>query len=201
MDKSSFNVDFQNADLSSKIVSGLERISEAYKVLLWDHAKVIGLSPIQIHLLIFLRYHHEDHCNVSALAKEFNVTKPTISDAVKVLDKKGMIKKITSPIDKRAYSITLTKVGKKTVAATEHFANPIKKIVDQCSKKEQVQFFDTLSRVIYQLNQTGVLQVQRTCYSCKFHQKKAGQSFCKLLDQTLRSQDIRLDCPEFAGKD
>ena len=93
MPKSAFNPDQQNNDLASKTVAALERISQVYRLLLWDHAKDLGLSPIQIQLLIFVGHHKAALCNVSYLAKEFNVTKPTISDAVRVLFQKGTIEK------------------------------------------------------------------------------------------------------------
>ena len=80
MNEQVFDVNFQNQDLASRIVAGMERIAESYRVLLWDYAKTTGLSPIQIQMLIFMRYHAEEWCNVSALAREFNMTKPTISD-------------------------------------------------------------------------------------------------------------------------
>lgn len=52
MSKSIFDPKNQIKDVSSKIVAGLERISEAFKVLLWEKAKALGLSPIQIQILI-----------------------------------------------------------------------------------------------------------------------------------------------------
>ena len=38
-------------DLNTKIAEGLGRISEVFKVLLWDYAKQLKLSPIQIQIL------------------------------------------------------------------------------------------------------------------------------------------------------
>ena len=66
-------------ELESKILNGLERLSEVLKSLLWEKAKIHGISPIQIQILLFVSNHHLDICNVSYLAKEFNVTKATIS--------------------------------------------------------------------------------------------------------------------------
>ena len=153
MKKSIFDLEFQNADMSSKISAGLERLSEAYRVLLWEHAKVIGLSPIQIQILIFVAFHDESLCNVSQLAQEFNVTKPTISDAVRVLNKKGLIAKITSPTDKRAYSIALSKEGNAMVKKTQHFAQPIHTLFDQIEQKEQ-GMASKHCQTVHQRNQT-----------------------------------------------
>ena len=48
-----------------KLLIGLERISQAFKVLLWNKAKEYGLSPIQIQILIFVAHHKSEYNNVS----------------------------------------------------------------------------------------------------------------------------------------
>lgn len=201
MKKSVFDIEFQQKSITSKIVVGLERISEVFKVLLWEHAKVIGLSPIQIQLLIFIAYHKSELCNVSHLAKEFNVTKPTISDAVRILDKKKYIIKDYSLPDNRSYSILLSDLGKNIVSETENFANPIESQLQNIETSDLENVFETLSKLIYQLNSIGVLTVQRTCFSCKFYEKSTTKSYCKLLEKKLLNSDIRLDCPEHEKKD
>tara|TARA_R110000772_G_scaffold33973_1_gene82681 strand:- start:1390 stop:2001 length:612 start_codon:yes stop_codon:yes gene_type:complete len=197
MDKSIFNPDHQETDVSSKIIAGLERISEAFKVLLWDKAKLLGLSPIQIQILIFIAYHKTEFCNVSHLAKEFNITKPTISDAIRVLDKKGLITKEYSSSDSRSYSIGLSQAGTETIGQISDFANPLKMQLNAVGSSELEALFGTLSKLIYQLNTSGILSVQRTCYGCKFYSKKSDQDYCNLLNKKLLNKDIRLDCPEF----
>lgn len=200
IDKSVFNPDQQQKDVSSKIVAGLERISEVFKVLLWDKAKTVGLSPIQIQLLIFIAFHKQELCNVSHLAKEFNVTKPTVSDAIKVLDKKGMIIKDFSSSDSRSYSIGLSPLGHKMISEINDFANPLKTQLDIFGQSDLEGIFKTLSELIYKLNRSGILTVQRTCYGCKFHEKNNTADYCKLLEKELLNRDIRLDCPEYVGK-
>lgn len=197
MDRKIFDLAFQNQDLPSKIVAGLERVANAFRVLLWTYAKDLGLSPIQIQLLIFVKYHPEEQCTVSALAKAFNLTKPTISDAVRVLHQKNLIEKAPSSTDKRGYSIFLTPTGVEVVDRTEQFPEPVNAIVEKWSSQEQVQFFTSLNQLIFQLNRAGVLSVQRTCFGCRFYEKNKGSHYCKWLDQPLYDEDIRIDCPEF----
>ncbi|MEO1031932.1 MAG: MarR family winged helix-turn-helix transcriptional regulator [Bacteroidota bacterium] len=197
MKESSFNPDQQEQDISSKIVAGLERISEVFKVLLWEKAKLVGLSPIQIQILVFIAYHKQSLCNVSYLAKEFNVTKPTISDAVRALDKKDLIVKDYSSSDNRSYSISLSKSGKKIVSATDDFADPLKTQLERLPQSELQSLFGTISQLIYKLNRSGILNVQRTCYGCQFYTKNDSRDYCNLLKTDLLKQDIRLDCPEF----
>ncbi len=200
MKDSTFNPEQQQKDISSKIVAGLERVSEVFKILLWEKAKLVGLSPIQIQILIFVAFHKDNLCNVSHLAKEFNVTKPTISDAIRVLDKKGMIEKDFSSSDNRSYSIRISELGNDIIAQTYNFSTPLKKQVDNLSQPELESLFGTLSQLIFKLHQSGILSVQRTCYSCKFYQKNQESDYCNLLQQELLQQDIRLDCPEYEEK-
>lgn len=200
MKESTFNPAQQEKDISSKIVAGMERVSEVYKILLWEKAKLVGLSPIQIQILIFIAFHKRELCNVSHLAKEFNVTKPTVSDAIKVLDKKGLILKDYSSFDSRSYSITLSELGTEIISQTYDFSNPLKKQIDSFSSSELESLFVTLSQLIYKLNRNGILSVQRTCYGCKFYQKNQESDYCNLLQKELLNREIRLDCPECEEK-
>jgi len=197
MSKSVFNTAIQD-NLSYKITVGLERISEAYNALLWEHAKVVGLSPIQIQILIFVAYHTPDLCTISYLAKEFNVTKPTVSDAVKALFTKELILKNTSLQDHRSYSITLTNAGQQVLETIDQYANPIVAEVNKLDTQKQQQFYTILQRLISGLNKKGVLEVQRNCLGCKFYSSMGKDShYCSFLDEQLTAQTLRLDCPEF----
>ncbi|WP_299622820.1 MarR family winged helix-turn-helix transcriptional regulator [uncultured Tenacibaculum sp.] len=200
MNESTFNPEQQEKDISSKIVAGLERVSEVFKKLLWEKAKLIGLSPIQIQILIFITFHKRDLCNVSHLAKEFNVTKPTISDAIRVLHKKELIIKDYSSSDNRSYTIILSEKGKDIVNETQGFSNPLKNQVDNFEQQEKESLFETLSTLIHKLNKNGILSVQRTCYGCKFYQKNDTSHFCNLLNTQLHTTEIRLDCSDFEIK-
>lgn len=200
MENSLFNPERQEQDISSKIVVGLERISEVFKLLLWDKAKIVGLSPIQIQILIFIAFHKQELCNVSHLAKEFNVTKPTISDAVRVLNKKDMVTKDFSSSDSRSYSIQLTELGKKLVTETNDFAKPLKTQMDKFNENELESLLGSISELIYKLNRSGILSVQRTCFGCTFYEKNNGANYCNLLQKELKTTEIRLDCPEYEEK-
>jgi DNA-binding MarR family transcriptional regulator len=192
-----FNLKLQNTSLDNKIVAGLERLSQVFRVLLWEKAKLHGLSPIQIQLLIFIQHHSPDKSTISYLAQEFNVTKPTISDAIKVLEQKKMIKKQADEVDTRSYHIQLTAAGKNIVSDTEHFVNPITEIIAEIKQPEKLVLWQNITKLITQLHQSGAISVQRTCHYCKHFSSKNKAPYCKLLEQKLLQQDIRIDCAEF----
>lgn len=197
IEMSVFNLDHQNASLDTKIVAGLERLSQVFRILLWEKAKEYSLSPIQIQLLVFIQYHSRDKATVSYLAQEFNVTKPTISDAIKVLEQKKLIKKYTDSTDARSYTIQLTAEGKKVVSETDNYANPLTEIIARANEKDKVVLWQNISTLIIQLNRLDVISVQRTCFNCKFYSEKGKTHFCRLLNQKIETKDIRIDCMEF----
>ncbi len=199
MKKTIFNNAYQN-DITNKVVVGLERISEAFKVLLWEHAKVVGLSPIQIQIILFIAHHKIDLCTVSYLAQEFNVTKPTISDAVRVLLKKELIEKKTASSDNRSYAIALTPIGEELLHKIEDFASPIKSQLLSIDPDEVKQIYHTITKLIYGLNKSGILNIQRNCYSCSFYEQNEGNHYCNYLKMPLKNHEIRIDCPEYEEK-
>jgi DNA-binding MarR family transcriptional regulator len=194
--KSVFDPDFQTQNLSSKIVVALERIAEAFKVGLWDESKKYQLSPIQIQILIFLRFHSPEKCKVSYLAKEFNITKATVSDAVKVLLAKELIYKQIEPEDTRSYQLFLSESGKKIAQASAFFSGNFEKAISQIPDNDQFNLFNQLYTLIAKLNQAGVVSVQRMCFNCQFYQANQGTHFCQFLQQSLKTDDLRVDCPE-----
>ncbi|WP_020528093.1 MarR family winged helix-turn-helix transcriptional regulator [Flexithrix dorotheae] len=199
MKESVFNPEQQLGNLDSKIIVALERISEAFRVNLWNESKDTGLSPIQIQLLIFMAFHGQDKCKVTYLAKEFNMTKATISDAVKILDKKALIDKSTDPEDSRSYTIQLTAQGREVAKKSALFANGFSKALSGNSPKQKTDFLVQLLQFIDQLHRSGVIQIQRMCFSCGHYRQKEGH-YCELLNKPLLSFELRVDCPEHQEK-
>jgi DNA-binding MarR family transcriptional regulator len=196
MEKSVFLPETQEKELESKIVVALERISEAFRVLLWNESKEFGLSPIQIQILIFINFHEEKLCKVSYLAEEFSLTKATISDSIKVLLQKSLIEKIVDEQDTRSYSIRLTQEGKTTSQKLSLFANTLKKPLNTLSEAQKKDLWNSLVVMIQSLQQANIISLQRMCLNCQNYQKEDNKHFCKLLGQELTQEALRIDCSE-----
>jgi DNA-binding MarR family transcriptional regulator len=195
-----FNPHYNSINTTSKIVVALERISEAFRVLLWQAGKEHGLSPLQIQLLIFLLHHPAIQRKVSYLAQEFNMTKPTISDAVRSLTDKELITKETEPLDTRSYTIHLTQKGRMLAEETATFTQQLGNALAGTAPIEQELLLEQLLRLIHSFHQEGILTMQRTCFTCRYHIKNsmsdgAGHSYCNILEQPLGAADVRIDCP------
>jgi DNA-binding MarR family transcriptional regulator len=194
MDYSPFDPAAQHQSASRKIVIALERIAEAFRVLLWNEGKALGLSPIQIQTLIFLLFHEPEKRKVSFLAGEFNMTKATISDAVKALEQKGLIEKEYEPHDTRSYVIHLTERGRELAQQTSLFAGELLAPIEKMAESEQENLLLGLLEIIRHLNSAGVITPQRMCYTCAHY--ASDPPYCRLLNQALAPADVRVDCPE-----
>ncbi len=196
MKYSSFNLNEQNQKVESRIVVALERISEAFRVLLWNESKENSLSPIQIQILIFVYFHSSEKCKVGYLADEFNMTKATISDSVKVLLAKDLVSKEIDPTDTRSYSLSLTTEGIKTAQKASFFASSIEQPLEKLTAEQKTIMLNGLLKLIYELNKSGVITIQRMCFTCSNYQVDKGVHYCKLLKSQLAENELRVDCPE-----
>ena len=144
MNTSDFDLNHQNRNTESKIIASLERISQAFRVLLWQQSKEHSLSPIQVQVLIFLLHHSNEKRKVSYLADEFNMTKATISDTVKTLEQKGLISKEFEPEDTRSYIINLTEKGKNIAHKTSLFTKEIRTPIERIEAGDKENLLDVL---------------------------------------------------------
>ncbi len=194
--KSPFDPEFQNKNLDAKIIAGFERISEVFRVLLWEKGKQIKLSPIQIQILTFLKFHDTNLCTVNNLAIEFNMTPATISDAVSSLVRKKLIKKIQNENDKRFTFLKLTSTGEKYIQNAGTFVDILYDSLKELNSEEKEYLLFALLKIIDKLNQQNILITRRICFTCTYFQRKDGGFYCKFLEMKLDIKDLRIDCPE-----
>jgi DNA-binding MarR family transcriptional regulator len=198
MKKSDFDLQIQNQFTESKIVASLERISQAFRVLLWQQTKEFSLSPIQVQVLVFLLHHKSVTRKVSYLAEEFNLTKATISDTIKTLEHKKLISKEYDTEDTRSYIIHLTTQGKAVAKQISFFSNEIRSPIAKLSTEEKDVLYNSLLQILHHLNEKKVVSIQRMCLTCNYYQsfKNSKKHFCKLLNINLHQNELRIDCPE-----
>ena len=199
--ESIFEPSSQHGDVDSKIVASLERLSQVFRVLLREKAQEHELSPIQGQFLVHLLFHDVELRRVGQLAREFGLTRATVSDAVSSLEKKGLIHRDPWPEDRRVVTLRLTPAGEELAAGLSTWANPVKERLDPSSPEEKEVVMRFLMRLIASLQRSGVITVSRMCVTCRFfrpdeHPGSDSPHHCALLDVPLTGSDLRADCPE-----
>ena len=201
MTDSVFDLENQHQRVDSKIVAALERLNQAFRVLLWEQAQQHGLSPIQIQILVFLLQHNTSLGRVGHLAREFGMTAATVSDAVSALEDKKLLARITSRHDRRVINLKLTPAGKKLSNMLSNWADGIRDAVTALPQREQISALQTFLKLIESLQQAEIVTVARMCTTCKFfgrnaHPGSSAPHHCNLLDKPLAVADLRVDCAE-----
>lgn len=189
----------QHGDVDAKIVAALDRLGQAFRVLLREEAKAEGLSPIQIQTLVYLRF--LGPARASALAERFDLTAATVSEVVRVLVAKGFVAKAPDPTDGRARVLRLTPSGRALADRLSGWADGMRAHLGGHSDAEKVVVMRFLMDLIGHLQRAGVVTVARMCVTCRYfgrdrHPDPEAPHHCNLLDAPLRLHDLRMDCPE-----
>jgi len=188
----------QNSNPQAKLLATLERLSQVIKTLQIQESQATGLSPIQHQIIKFTSTHPNSMNTVGLLATELNLTKATISDAVRVLIDKRLLTKEASTKDQRSYVLKPTKLGKQIIERHQFVYEGIAEVLEELSADKVEELLSLNLELIGKLKAKGLISTQRICFNCKhFNNDPYGKMYCKLLEQPLEPAGIRLDCPEF----
>ena len=190
------------SELDHLLIVSLEKLSQVFRSLLWDNAKQMNLSPIQIQFLIYIHSHLKKFSSVSEIARVFNLTAPTVSDAVKSLESKGMIQKIVSRRDRRRYPIALTRKGREVARNLSTWYEPLLKHLPNATaeKRESVLLF--LLEFMDSLKHEKLLSDINPCISCVFFSVEKSENgsdefSCTFRKVSLNGGQLQLNCPNY----
>jgi len=184
-------------ELNLKIIEGLERISEIFRIQLWRESLKYKLNPTQSLILLSLRQH--SHLTQKDIQNLLSTDKTTISKSVKSLEEKKLIEKIIDPNDQRKKYIYLTPKGKKITKELSLFY----KIFLQVLKKfpfSQEEIYEFIYNFIYNSYKLNFIDTQKMCFTCKFFSSQNGENYCSYLNKTLYKRDIQVDCTDHREK-
>jgi DNA-binding MarR family transcriptional regulator len=196
-----FEPSSQHGDVDKKVVASLERLSQAFRVLLQEEAQRQSLSPIQARFLVHLLHHDDELGRVGRLAAEFSLSRATVSEAVGTLEAKGLVRREPWPRDGRVATLRLTPEGEEVAVGLSGWANVVEEQLESFAPGEKEAVMRFLMRLISALQGAGVITVARMCMSCRFfrpdaYPRSVSPHYCALLDLPLSGADLRTDCPE-----
>jgi DNA-binding MarR family transcriptional regulator len=185
-------------DVDAKLVAALERVGQALRVQMWDTAKRHGLSPTQLHVLLRLASDPPARRRIGVLAGELDITHPTVSDAVAVLGRKGLVDR--DPASRKA-ALSLSARGRAVAAGVAGWDRRTREQLAALPAADKEATLRLLLDLIAGLQSSGAITVARTCVTCRFfrrdaHPGSAQPHHCALVDAPLGSGDLRVDCAE-----
>lgn len=182
--------------LAATVVAALDRLARGQRSFRQAVASAHGLTPLQSEILSTVAAGPPPRPLVGLLARELGVSQPTITDAVNALEAKGLLQRRTDDFDRRQSVIGLTRRGAKVVDQITAADRRILEAVGAASPAAQATAVEVLLDLIAQFVAAGIVDVARTCTTCRFFDAVGGRHRCTLLDMELGPADLRVNCPE-----
>ncbi|MGH6892382.1 MAG: MarR family winged helix-turn-helix transcriptional regulator [Dongiaceae bacterium] len=187
-------------EVSSKLLSGLNRIGLAMRSAAWGDATESGLTPTQSQILAFIAARTAQNPRSGDAADALGITPQTASVAIAALVAKGLVSKAPDANDRRASSLKLTRQGEVAARVAAQWPDFLLDAVRELDPAEQQVFPRVLIKLIRRLRNDGRIVPQRLCITCVHFQPNAhphnpaGPHRCAFLSAPLAELDLRLDC-------
>ena len=184
------------------ITTGLTKVAAALRSQAWEGGSSRKLTPTQGQILVLLAERATQPMRLNDVARELCLTAATASDAVMTLVEKNLVRKERSPDDQRALVITLTAAGRREAQQTTGWTEVVRAGVRSLTPDEQAVFLRGLTKVMYSLQEQGVISVARMCVGCTYfqpyvHVDAARPHHCGFVNKPMGDGQLRLECPDF----
>ncbi len=184
------------------ITAGLLNVAAALRNQAWEGGTARRLTPTQGRVLTVLAERQGLPISLGELAGVLAVTPATASDAVGVLERKGLVRKGRSAADGRSLRMTLTAQGLREAGRVAGWTDGVRAAVETLSSEEQAVFLRGLTKVIRSLQEQGVISTTRMCAGCDYfrphaHADAVKPHHCAFVDKSIGDRQLRLDCPDF----
>ncbi len=196
--------DQHNERLSLRLAAGFSRISTALRHRAWRDGHPRDLTPTQGQVLVLLE--RRPHSTLAQIAENLGVRASTASEAVSVLEGKGLVAKQRDPADRRALCLVLTRRGEEMAANASQWPDFLACTIDELSHEEAEILMRVLQRMIRVLQERGEIPVARLCTTCRYfrpfvHSDARRPHHCAFANAPFGDADLRLDCQDHQPAD
>lgn len=194
--KTNFSPEQQLINLDARLLLSLQRLSDMLKAMQWEQARLLGITPLQLQILIFVGYHRPEVNKAAIIATELQVSRPTISDAVGSLVTKNLLEMSEDKRDRRSNHLVLTETGTQVMEQAGDYMGQLEDVLDKRPALEKSNLYQSVYSIITGLITPEKGGVQRMCYNCAhYNGNKKRQHECLFLNKPLLSSELQLDCP------
>jgi DNA-binding MarR family transcriptional regulator len=187
----------QTATVDDRLLAVVERLAQARRAHAQRTATKHGLSPLQVDLITALRKPPPPAHRTGSLATEFDVSAPTATDAIAALRRKGFVVESSDPVDARRKSLALTRDGERLADALDRERTDLLAALEGLPSTAKATSLATLLQLLGEFVDRGIVQVDRSCMTCRFHRPaRSAAGYCNLLETALTNATLRVDCPE-----
>ncbi len=183
----------------ARVAVGLAKIGMVLRSHAWQEGFAQDLTPTQGQVLAHLE--RQPGLTLNQVADGLGVRASTASEAVGVLEKKGLVIKQRPLEDARRLSLSLTEAGKREAARVATWPDFLAQVVEGLSEEEQGVLLRLVQRMIRELQLRGEVPVSRMCSTCRYfrpyvHDDARNPHHCAYVNLPFGNPDLRMDCPE-----
>lgn len=155
-----------------------------------------GLLPVQFEALNYLSNCNRYSDTLMGVTEYLGQTKGTVSQTLKVLEKKGLIEKTPDQADKRVAHMSVTTAGRKLVESIPPSAL-LKSASKHLNKKDAASVEVSLQILLKSMQQGNDFKTFGQCATCRHNIKhSSNETICGLTKEALSSKDVELICRE-----
>ena len=145
------------ADIESATAQKLLKAFMQFRKTGWHEKKIGGYNPSEFKVLAAIQQganEKNDEMKVSEISQRLQVTPPTVTQIINILEKDGLVERAVDPEDRRAVKIKLTQAGMEATArAKNRFTETFTGLIDYLGEEESEQLADLLDKVHHYFNE------------------------------------------------
>lgn len=173
----------------------LERLCNLLRMEMRGFGMKFGLQPVQIEALTYVTQCNRYSDTPQAVGEYLGLTKGTVSQSLKVLEQKGLLRKQHDKQDKRIVHLAPTAKGRKLIEQ----AIPAKGLEGALAITNSLQvgeLAEVLRSVLREMQHINNRKSFAACHTCRFNEQHVKGAVCGLTQEPLSVQDIQLICRE-----
>ncbi|MFF2445774.1 MarR family winged helix-turn-helix transcriptional regulator [Neobacillus sp. NPDC058068] len=147
------------ADIESATAQKLLKAFMQFRKTGWHAKKIGGYNPSEFKVLVTIQQGANEKNNemkVSEISQRLQVTPPTVTQIVNILEKDGLVERTIDPDDRRAVKIKLTSAGMEaTASAKNRFTKTFTGLIDYLGEEDSERLAVLLDKVHHYFNEQG----------------------------------------------
>lgn len=179
---------------TSRIHDLAERFASLFRQSFRESASESGLNLVQLEALVYFDNANRYSDTAASLTEYLALTKGTVSQTIKALERRGLLTKVVDASDARVQHCALTEAG-QTIARRARPAELLRGLEDSATHTDALE---ALLRALQRQNQHRSFGV---CKSCRHFGRRSRGGRCGLTGEALSIGDSGRMCREHEHAD
>lgn len=181
---------------TKQIYDYIERLSNLLRNEIRREGAEDGLQPVQLEALHYLSICNRYSDTPMGVTEYLGQTKGTVSQSLKVLEKKAFLTKYPDKNDKRITHLKVSSTGEKLLKKS--IPTPLfTHACEHLNEQYKTQIVAGLKELLQAVQRSNGMKSFGVCHTCRYNQKnEEGGYFCDLTKERLSQSDVQLICRE-----